>query len=858
MDRQTDEDDDTAFEAEHVHVVYDHIAQDFSRTRHTRWPFVERFIHGLQPGSIVLDAGCGNGKYLGCRSVVPFAEPKQTKRSTKGKQTDQIDARDVLVIGFDMSAGLLRIAADRGHETARGDCFDMSCWRQGSFDHAISIATIHHFATHDRRVEAIVQMIKAVTPRRPTNAVNSNLARPISQIMIVVWALEQDDTLAGAGSARKAGKKGAAPVNVVSGDHRRDGSLLMSDEQDVFVSWERQPREYYSPKDNDDVTVALSDAVDKQLTVADGVETRTFQRYYHLFKRFELAGLVAQAAARIGATFKQPQGYPAVDTNAACGGERELLVELKEERWERENWVAVIHVGWRITWGCLHATRVSSRTAYTRRRVKMSQLSSHEPNVAVLYDVAALSALKRPQLVALCRVHAIKATGKNIELVHKLAEHGKQLVVQDCSLNETSWRLVKSHNQMQPQHHGLAENAKRQDPLRSRRETPPASPFASFSSRDTVMQDDGEPQPGNLGLYPSLSPSSLQSFSPKPHQSHMRKNPAAATDDDIRYVGETAESPVKQLGTKSNGVAVPGAYVFGSGAIKAPFTFVAPGTKSAADQVTEEMNARVDAARLVKSTSSMPASNHRVMPLSSVFHGKHKRVFERMDSITSHYAAKRKRPRQDTELTAKRSKVVSTTATDKKMVAGLVGSGWTAPMSGNPGPVATRLGANRKRQFELERARRKSLATQVGPRLRKNLAQSGTLKAARSEPDTKSKRALPHLVAVSTPPRQSYDSEDSRAGPSRLVVNSPMTSLKSNNTPSTTRTTTKPRPFAFASATRARTYKSALSQVAQEQRIPPRAVGRSKTTLGSGAPSTTKPDAKRALFGSFSSSVVNR
>lgn len=28
------------------------------------WPIIERFLKGLEPGSVGLDVGCGNGKYL--------------------------------------------------------------------------------------------------------------------------------------------------------------------------------------------------------------------------------------------------------------------------------------------------------------------------------------------------------------------------------------------------------------------------------------------------------------------------------------------------------------------------------------------------------------------------------------------------------------------------------------------------------------------------------------------------------------------------------------------------------------------------------------------------------------------------
>lgn len=55
----------SALELENVHNVYDKIADHFSETRHSPWPKVQEFIDKLLPGSILLDIGCGNGKYLG-------------------------------------------------------------------------------------------------------------------------------------------------------------------------------------------------------------------------------------------------------------------------------------------------------------------------------------------------------------------------------------------------------------------------------------------------------------------------------------------------------------------------------------------------------------------------------------------------------------------------------------------------------------------------------------------------------------------------------------------------------------------------------------------------------------------------
>lgn len=51
-------------ELENVHKVYNEIANHFSETRHSQWPQVLEFITSLSMGSILVDIGCGNGKYL--------------------------------------------------------------------------------------------------------------------------------------------------------------------------------------------------------------------------------------------------------------------------------------------------------------------------------------------------------------------------------------------------------------------------------------------------------------------------------------------------------------------------------------------------------------------------------------------------------------------------------------------------------------------------------------------------------------------------------------------------------------------------------------------------------------------------
>ena len=45
--------------------MYEEIAGHFSDTRHTAWPQVAQFLQQQPGGSLVVDIGCGNGKYLG-------------------------------------------------------------------------------------------------------------------------------------------------------------------------------------------------------------------------------------------------------------------------------------------------------------------------------------------------------------------------------------------------------------------------------------------------------------------------------------------------------------------------------------------------------------------------------------------------------------------------------------------------------------------------------------------------------------------------------------------------------------------------------------------------------------------------
>ncbi|KAJ1339249.1 hypothetical protein BSLG_006386 [Batrachochytrium salamandrivorans] len=93
-------------ESEHVHVVYDLIANHFSATRYKPWPIVDAFLK---------------------------------------------------------SPNLVEICRDRGFEAMTADNLSLP-YRSDVFDFAISIAVIHHFSTPERRKQAIIELLRILKP----------------------------------------------------------------------------------------------------------------------------------------------------------------------------------------------------------------------------------------------------------------------------------------------------------------------------------------------------------------------------------------------------------------------------------------------------------------------------------------------------------------------------------------------------------------------------------------------------------------------------------------------------------------------------------------------------------------------
>eukprot|EP00916_Digyalum_oweni_P002600 GHVL01004728.1.p1 GENE.GHVL01004728.1~~GHVL01004728.1.p1 ORF type:complete len:254 (+),score=45.99 GHVL01004728.1:26-787(+) len=140
-------------EKKYVNDVYDSIARHFSHTRYKPWPNVEQFINRFPVGSVIIDTGCGNGKYLQCGSFM---------------------------MGTDNSRPLLEEAQQRlinKNDVYQADCRDLAM-RSGCADCAISIAVIHHLSSRQERIAAVSELIRVV--------------KDGGYVLIYVWAAEQE------------------------------------------------------------------------------------------------------------------------------------------------------------------------------------------------------------------------------------------------------------------------------------------------------------------------------------------------------------------------------------------------------------------------------------------------------------------------------------------------------------------------------------------------------------------------------------------------------------------------------------------------------------------------------------------
>ncbi|XP_053668332.1 alkylated DNA repair protein alkB homolog 8 [Anopheles marshallii] len=240
-------------EAQNVHRVYNEIAKHFSDTRHSPWPKVEAFVRSLSDGAVLLDVGCGNGKYLA-------------------------SSERAVMLGCDRSEGLLQVCVDRGFNVLQCDCLAVP-FRDESVDACISIAVIHHLATDQRRKQAISEMLRVL--------------RPGGKALIYVWAKNQEAN-AKKSSYLRQNKQNNKPI--AEDDPANDGSLIVQTEKVIAGV-----NDCTLPVHTNRTQFQHQDLlVPWKLRTNDSMEKTTFLRYYHVFEEHELEKLcLASGEARI-------------------------------------------------------------------------------------------------------------------------------------------------------------------------------------------------------------------------------------------------------------------------------------------------------------------------------------------------------------------------------------------------------------------------------------------------------------------------------------------------------------------------------------------------------------------------------
>ncbi|GER27748.1 S-adenosylmethionine-dependent methyltransferase [Striga asiatica] len=248
-------------EKKYVHRVYDAIAPHFSSTRFAKWPKVQAFLNSLPSGSLVLDSGCGNGKYLGLNPNCFF-------------------------VGCDISGPLVNICSEKGHEVLVADAVNLP-YRTGYGDAAISIAVLHHLSTEARRKGAVEELIRAV--------------KTGGLVLITVWAREQEDKALinkwtplnqkyveewigpGPGSPRVRSPLGSVSLESIP----ESEEAVVSSQQEYFVPW-------HLPYHRAEVSGVSVSAVASGLARKDDKKGAVvYDRYYHVFSEGELERLVS-------------------------------------------------------------------------------------------------------------------------------------------------------------------------------------------------------------------------------------------------------------------------------------------------------------------------------------------------------------------------------------------------------------------------------------------------------------------------------------------------------------------------------------------------------------------------------------
>jgi len=206
----------------------------------------------------------------------------------------------VFIVGSDRSTNLAKIAAThQPHAAIVADTLALP-HPLGTFDFAISIAVIHHLSTPARRVEAVKDILNTLRPARtdPTDTIEKDSA---GKALIYVWALEQKGSRRGWDEGHEQdvmvpwilkGKKDKGQKKREK-KGRNTGEARQREGLGRDVS---EPSEDPSKQDQGEYLTPLEQA---QREGVDPTQDRTFQRYYHLYRKGELEDDIVEAGGKV-------------------------------------------------------------------------------------------------------------------------------------------------------------------------------------------------------------------------------------------------------------------------------------------------------------------------------------------------------------------------------------------------------------------------------------------------------------------------------------------------------------------------------------------------------------------------------
>ncbi|KAH0792827.1 S-adenosyl-L-methionine-dependent methyltransferase [Histomonas meleagridis] len=161
-------------EEKFVFRPYKSLCTHYANNKYDRWKTIEQFIFSLPPNSMILDIGCGTGRYLSINNKI-------------------ID------IGIDPIFEQCKFSHEQHPNSITSEiCGNglMLPFQDNTFDHVICIHVIHHFPSKDHRIKCLKEICRVLrvggTALVSAWGINCESSRSNEQDQIVPWKLSQE------------------------------------------------------------------------------------------------------------------------------------------------------------------------------------------------------------------------------------------------------------------------------------------------------------------------------------------------------------------------------------------------------------------------------------------------------------------------------------------------------------------------------------------------------------------------------------------------------------------------------------------------------------------------------------------